>query len=236
MSIKNMHYDFKKKINKVDSQKYRNFRVPEIDWVLNEAYGIFIKMFAQPRTASQFGFELGQRTIDDISPLVIENKEIIPTVFDPKSFTVALPPDYRHLLSSKALGTKGNCSNQELSTNFVQHDDRAEESAYDDSNFEWREVNFRFYSGGIRVFTDGTFNVDKFYMDYIKKPEYIHDAESFVGGTYKLPSGLVLTGHVDCTLPETVHNEIVDIAVLITTEELQMPNYQLKLSKLKLAN
>ena len=43
MLIEDMHYDFKQKINKIDSQKYRNLRIPEIDWKLNEAQEIFIK-------------------------------------------------------------------------------------------------------------------------------------------------------------------------------------------------
>ena len=37
MNISEMHYDFKKKLNKVDSEQNRNLLVPEIDWALNEA-------------------------------------------------------------------------------------------------------------------------------------------------------------------------------------------------------
>ena len=40
MNIREMHYDFKKKFNKIDSQKNRNLLVPEIDWSLNEAVNI----------------------------------------------------------------------------------------------------------------------------------------------------------------------------------------------------
>jgi hypothetical protein len=37
MTAREMHYDFKQKLNKIDSQKHRNLKVPEIDWKLNEA-------------------------------------------------------------------------------------------------------------------------------------------------------------------------------------------------------
>ena len=60
MSIKRMHYDLKVKLNKVDSQQYRNLLIPEIDWALNEAQNIFIKNIAEPRKMQQmfdFGFE-----------------------------------------------------------------------------------------------------------------------------------------------------------------------------------
>jgi hypothetical protein len=49
MTIKEMHYDFKRKFNKVDSQKNRNILVPEIDLYLNEAEEIFVKLIAEPR-------------------------------------------------------------------------------------------------------------------------------------------------------------------------------------------
>jgi len=55
-----MHYDLKVKLNKVDSQQYRNLLIPEIDWALNEAQNIFIKNIAEPRKMQQmfdFGFE-----------------------------------------------------------------------------------------------------------------------------------------------------------------------------------
>mgnify|MGYP003657165203 FL=1 len=73
-------------------------------------------------------------------------------------------------------------------------------------------------------------------MNYIKKLQYIHNAEDFRGGTYKLPSGVLLTGNVSCELPEQTHREIVDIAVAIASNELQNPDLQNKLQKLNFNN
>jgi hypothetical protein len=52
--------------------------------------------------------------------------------------------------------------------------------------------------------------------------------------SYTLPDGTVLVGSQDCELPEHTHREIVDIAVLITTGDLQSGDYQLKQAKLNL--
>ena len=49
MNAPEMHYDFKKKFNKIDSNNNRNLLVPEIDWTLNEAQDLYIKMVAEPR-------------------------------------------------------------------------------------------------------------------------------------------------------------------------------------------
>ena len=70
MNIKEMHYDFKMKFNKIDSQQFRNLKIPEIDWLLNKAVSLFVKNIAFPRKPSYTKFEQTQRTIDDIKALV----------------------------------------------------------------------------------------------------------------------------------------------------------------------
>lgn len=221
-----MHYDFKKKLNKVDSQQNRNLLIPEIDWAINEAFELFVKMIAQPRSKSYLGFEMNQRSIDDIRTLVINNQCL--TV---SNNIVTLPDNYWHFLNANVTMTKGNCS-AKARFHPRQHDDEFEKSPFDNSNFEWRTVNGLFFNGGIKLYDDTTFTNDEFCMSYIKTAPYIHNAEDFRNGTYKLPSGTVLTGSQDCILPAHTHREIVDIAVLIVTGEIQGADYEIKLQKL----
>lgn len=235
MDIRDIHYDYKQKLNKIDSQQYRNLRVPEIDWKINEATNIFIKLVAQPRIYNHLGFETSQRTIDDIRTIVISDTPLIPINNNDNSYYVELPDDYMFYLSSKALITKDNCGTVYATCIVRQHDDRHEESPFDSSSFEWREVNIRFYDKGIKIFTDGTFIIDTFYLNYIRKHPYIHNAQDYLpSGTYKLPNGQLLTGSQNIELPEHVHSEIVDIAVLITSGDLSMADYQLKQAKINL--
>lgn len=237
MNAREMHYDFKQKLNKVDSQKNRNLLVPEIDWKLCEAQDILVKVIAQPRLASQLGFEANQRTIDDIRTIVVDQRpaDYLPvSSYDTSSFIVALPGDYWFLASAKVLATKGNCQDKILSTRLVQHNDEHEASPFDRSSFEWRIANIRFNKEGIRVFTDGTFTVTKLGLEYLKRPRRIHNAQDYQGGTYTALDGTALTGSQDCELPEAVHREIVDLAVLITAGDLSLPDFQLKQAKLGL--
>ncbi len=242
MTIREMHYDFKQKLNKIDSQKYRNLLVPEIDWKLNEAQEVFVKVVAEPRLKNGFGFEINQRTIDDIRTIVVnqslDKKNCIPAIkFDEESYTVELPEDYWFHVSSEVFATKGNCKLVKLDTIVRQHDDRFKSSPFDNSSFEWREVNVRFFGNKIRVFTDKTFGINYLCLDYIKKPLKLHNAQDAQGGSYRdLGTGLVLTGSQDCELPAHTHREIVDLAVLITTGDLQISDYQIKQNKLKLTN
>jgi hypothetical protein len=229
MTIQNMHYDFKKKLNKVDSQKYKNLLVPEIDWVLNEAYELFVKLVASPRLNKQIGFEKTQRSIDEIRVLVKEN------CIEPVSKVATLPNDYWMYVNSYVLMNQGGCPNVKGKIFIRQHDDDIEGSVFDESSFEWRTVNATFYETGVKFYTNDEFIIESFCLSYIRKLEYIHNAAAFQGGSYNLPDSTNLTSTVNCPLPDSTHREIVDLAVMITTGELENSNaYQINQAKLNL--
>lgn len=235
MTIREMHYDIKFKLNKIDSQQNRNLKIQEIDWVINEANEILIKLIAEPRVKNQFGFETSQRTIDDLRTIVKNNVVVTPTKIDAKTYIATLPEDYMFYISSKVIISRGSCDNREAKVTVRQHDDRFENSPFDESSFEWKEVNIRFYDQGIKIFTDGTFNVDSLILNYIKKQDYIHNAQDFLPtGQYRLPSGVLLTGSKDCELPEHMHRELVDLAILLISGNLANADYSLKQAKLNL--
>lgn len=232
MTIEEMHYDFKMKLNKIDSQQYRNLRIPEIDWLLNEAQEILVKNVAFPRIYNHLGFETTQRTIDDIRTIVIEevnlNKISNTTVFE-------LPSNYMFYISAKAKLNKPECGTKEVQIIIRQHDDKFQESPFDVSSFEWGDINATFDSRGIRVYTDGTFDIQELKLTYIKKPAYIHNAVNFNPvNQYKLPNGNLLTGKQDSELPTQTHREIVDIAVWLASNNLDAQNFQFKQAKLNL--
>ena len=131
MTIQDMHYDFKKKLNKVDSQQNKNLLIPEIDWVLNEAQEMFVKIVAFPKKYEYLGFEIGQRTIDDIKTLV-EPKHCINVVDN----IAALPQDYWFYINGEVLMSKSNCIDVKGNLFIRQHNDNFEDSPFDNSSFD----------------------------------------------------------------------------------------------------
>lgn len=239
MTVQDMHYDFKSKLNKIDSQQYKNLKIPEIDRYLNEACGIFIKLIAEPRINNHLGFEVNQRSTDDIRTLVKgESITSFSTSSEPgfvdSIASATIPEDYMFYVSSEAIISKSGCDDRKATIHIRQHNDDFQESPFDNSSFEWREVNALFEGNNIKLYLN-SFSVKKLNLKYIRKHAYIHYAQGFQpGGTYTLPSGIVLTGTQDCELPDHTHAEIVDIAVLIATDNLQIPDYQIKQAKLNL--
>jgi hypothetical protein len=238
MTVQEMHYDFKMKLNKIDSEQYRNLRVPEIDWLLNEAQEFFIKSVAFPRVPNHLGFETSQRTIDDIRTIVVDNKQLKKDLInsEDKQKVFVLPTDYMFYISAKVTVSKTQCGLKEVRLLIKQHDDKFEESPFDNSSFEWGDINATFDSKGLRVYSDGTFDVENVKLNYIKEPAYIHNASDFKPeGQYKsLKTGLNLTGRQNCELPNQTHREIVDIAVMLASSNLDMQNIQIKQGKLNL--
>ena len=234
MNIKEMHYDFKGKLNKLDSQQYRNLKVPEIDWKINEAIELFVKIVAEPKFATKLGFEISQRTIDDIRTLVENGESLVAIGGDSKSKVFKLPDNYQYYVSTDEVMMSNylGCSLPAEKVFVRQHDDDFNSSPFDKSSFLWREVNITFFKEGIKVHTDGKFVVDSVKLNYLKAPDSVNNSESYVGGTYATLGGVVLTTNVDCNLPAHTHREIVDLAVAITTGDLQIPDYEIKKDKL----
>lgn len=229
MNIKEMHYDFKRKFNKVDSQQNRNFLVPEIDQYLNEAEDIFKKTIAQPRFRTKLGFESSQRNIDDIRSIVVTNCHTVQN-----NLIYLLPANYQYYVRGRVTLKRVGCSNRIAPLRIKEHDDAFEEDIYSKSSFDWKRMNGLFNSDGIQLHTDGTFTINTVCVTYIRKTQFMHNAEAFRTGGYVLPSGVALTGFSDCELPENTHREIVDIAVMLAAGEVQASDFQLKLNKLNL--
>lgn len=229
MTIQDMHYDFKKKLNKVDSQQNRNFLIPEIDWLLNEALNIFITNSAFPKVRNTAGFEKNSRVTEELRPLVNHNVEL-----EVDGNTVYLPHDYMFFVSANVIMRKGKCDKVIGRLIVQQHDDRFEEDPFTKSSFEWRVVNALFTDKGIILHTDGSFENKKVLLTYIKNHPYMNFSSGFSKDGYKLPSGKVVSKDCNCFLPAHTHSTIVDIAVAIVTGEIASPSYQIMFNKLKL--
>jgi hypothetical protein len=228
-----MHYSFKQKFNVLDGQANRSLKIQEIDVILNNAQDVFIKAIAMPRSGVP-AFESTQRTIDDIRTIVKDGIVLAVNKIDDYTYATALPSDYMYNASgNKVKCTKGNCIDY-CNLFIKQHNDRFESSPFDKSNFEWREVNLVYTSTGMKMFSDGTFILDEVVINYIKIPRYMHNAQDTTNHQYTDLKGNVLTGTVDCELPASSHSDIVDLAVLIATGNLNLNSYNIKKAQAEL--
>lgn len=231
MTIVDMHFDFKEKMNKIDSQTFINYRIPEIDRFLNDGMMIFIKNIAYPRNLKSSFVEKNQRTIDDIRTIVTEAKGV--PINDGKC---RLPNDYMFYVKAEALCQKEG-DTKKLRVIKRKHKDRFDANVFYNSSYEWGEVMGYFRGDDLYLFDDTTFQIISCDLSYIRSPRYMHNANGIrQGGGYSLGDGNMLTGTQDCELPEHTHNEIVDLAVMIAKGIVHEDGYRASQEKLRLDN
>jgi len=229
MTIKEMHYDFKVKFNKIDSQQRRNLLVPEIDWLLNEATAVFIGIIAFPRKKTHLGFEKNSHWgFEDIYTIVEEG-----TWTNVTNNVIPIPAEYMHYAKGRVKMTSTKCPTPVEGNLLVfKHEDLVEDNTLYNTSYNWREAVALFNSKGIEILPEPETTVTQVKLGYIKKPRYIHNAQDFNASGYKLPSGVTLTGTVDSELPAHVHREIVDIAVMLAANNIQVSDLQAKIGKI----
>jgi len=253
MDVQEMHYEVKLKLNKVDSQDYENLIVPEIDWYLNEAQNIFIKQRYGISNSKRKGFETSQKRIDDLRELVVKGT-IIPfatSLADINTFEACLPINYMFYIRSRIDLNKEGCGDkQAVSAVQVQHDDLNEflDDPFYSPSFEWEEVPIVFMEGNssdpdvpcdtgfVIGYSDGTFTLTDLRLDYLRHPVRISWGGGIDNGglSYTLPNGVTAALLTNCELAEHTHHEIVDLAVMIASGDLDHPNFQMKMLKTQL--
>lgn len=242
MTVQEMHYEFKLKLNKVDSLDYSNFQVPEIDWYLNEAMNVFMKQRYGIFSSKGVGFEAIQKRIDDLRNLVV--KQALATglsLTHQNTFESTLPNDYVFLVRAVANASKEGCGGKTLTCVQIQHDDLTGimTDPYYAPSFEWGETPLVFGTTGntagdldkIFVYTDGTFQIQLVTIDYLRRPRRIAFPLGTPTGQYKYPDGTLVTANQGCELAEHTHKEIVDLAVQIVSGDIDHPGYQIKALK-----
>jgi hypothetical protein len=238
MTIQELHYDFKLKLDKVDSLQNANFEDWETDWIINEAIKVYVKNRYKE-------FEVTQKRIDDLKTLVVESPmsepAITPTLVSSGIYEVRLSPltfDYLFYLRGWCTISKDACLPKNAKVRLIQHDDFNSTllDPFNKPSFLWADVIAKFgkssnpneTKGSIYLYTNNDFNITKFYIEYLKHPARVSI------GTYPYLTTNTATV-VQCDLPEHTHNEIVDLAVALTAGIIESPDFlQLKLSKLQI--
>ena len=247
MTIRELHYDFKYKIDKVDSLQRQNFIPAEIDWILNEAIRIFIKQRFGITNNKKLGFETSQKRIQDLRTLQINSPTskqpaIIPSLVSGNMYELKLSNlafNFLFLTRLTAKVSKTGCVDKVARVKEIQHDDLSDvllANPFYKPSFEWGEVVCNFARtdqtadsiGSIYLYTDGTFTIPEVYVEYLKFPNKV-----CLGGYTDMNGSSTVT--VECDLPEHSHSEIVDIAVTEAARIISDPNFlQIKQQKLNI--
>ena len=242
MTVIELHYDFDFKIDKVATLAKEDFNKAEKDWLLNEAQSLLVRKYYRGTNSSGEGFEMTQKRIDDLSPLVVkwpEQPEIIPTnlsgVYEIPLDNLLYPYWFFIRGSIKVIDPINLSCVSDAKMKLVPHDDLNYALEDPFNNTDKSEVLYNFgrasdaisstYSKSSIYLYPGIYLLGPAKIEYIKKPARIN-----YGGYTYIDS--VVYSTQQCELPEHLHNELVDLAVSIASGIIESPDYvQLKSQK-----
>lgn len=214
MLIGDWHIKFKNDVDKLDTQSYPDLLEEQIDLIFNEVILSFVKTRYGKNNIYKQGFQEIQKRTDDINTLV-KNVEIVPNLIsasNPKIYKVNLQdplPDnnkYMFYLRGQVQTSSSKCAAKYVAPRLVQIDDL--DSVLNDPFNKpiITEPVISFEDGGIYIYADSTFTVNKFKLTYLKMPVKVS-----------------IFDNISCDLPEHTHEEIIALAVEKLLERIESP-------------
>lgn len=222
-NVKRQHVEFKKYLNKIDSNHNKDYAPAFIDDFLYDAALDYLEMFYAGNNYKGYklGFEVTQQRIDMLSTLVVPFSYSTPdSVFEEYGFSVSeyeLPEDYAHLVRL-AVKPEG-CHN--IGVDITRHNDlnTVLVDAYQKPSNTWARA--------VAVFRQSTSNIGReslfvysetpatlVYGEYLKKP-----VKPFFGGYTTLEFSEGVPGSPDAgdaprdmDIPSTYCNLVANMA------------------------
>jgi hypothetical protein len=226
-TVQQMILSYKLKLDKTDASAYPDILEPEIKYWLDEAANRFVKQRYERTNIKRKGFEESQKRTDDLR-LAVKTVNVIAASPNPNPdsiFTLDLPNDYRYLVKIK-LNVTYDCNGVEKSEAVtpkqVEQDD-IHVLLEDPFNKPTENKPLFIMEGNqIIVYTGNTATVVSADITYINlfyrlQPNTIN----FDGST----DHYINTDVYDALADDT-HDEVVDIAVKLTLENIESQRYQ----------
>lgn len=230
ISASQLHYDFRRKFNRINSASGRYISVGEIDSYLTEAlYIYFENRVAIAETNPLVRNDLRQYEVKKV-PLKLSGK-------DSKCKFAKYPKDFYQLLRTNVRATGTDCKEvRDLITHIIKSDDISESlvSPFWKPSIDWEETFADEAQDGLYVYHNGAFDIKEVQIDYYRKPKNIQAPSLKDVGSYVDPDGNIITTDQGLDLDSTfAWRKIADIAVLVASRDVgDVTEYQSQLNKI----
>jgi len=232
MTIQRMHHEVKLRGNKINSNHYKDLPTAFIDDFLNDAHLEFKEICYSGRNDKRYkiGFEVTQQRIDLLSPIVIPDEIVTPTVLVTNVYKIDLTnldQTYDHFLRgtvSTDCGVIPITIEKHNDLDTILRDENRKPSA------KWKRCIGVFASPGdnsLLIYTGGEFTIDEASITYLRRPTKVfyggYDSLEFLWGDTTAPK--TADPSINSDFSGTAASIIVDLAVqLIYARSLENPN------------
>lgn len=237
MDIALAHYNFKLKLNEMDSSTKLEFSPAEIDEYLNSALMYWVKQRDSGNNVLKQGAEMTQRRIDNLSPLLVDNElvAVLSSADNVYKFDLgALTQNYFRFM--RASITIDECPDRIPVTDVARHGDLHHilSDNYRKPSIIWKRAVASFGRGTadaerhISIHSNGAYTVTGLYLDYYKLPVTVT-----IGGYNDINGAAKVKTQFD--IPSEYVEEVVLLAVKIAAGHIQDPSTQLYAAEINLS-
>lgn len=218
MTLQEFHLNFDIELDKTLDFEYPYILPEKKDYWLNKAQDRIVKSRAFGNNQFKTTFEETEKRIDDLRTIVKQSSAIAPTSSG-NIYSTTLPTDYKFLV-------RHQCATNSLSTlvGGVQVDNDELNILLKDPFWSPDAIQPLFYIMGNSIVyeTKGAFTVTNTVLTYIKQYNKIQYGTQYINPTTD----------INTELPEHLHQEILDIAISMTLENIDSQRYQTNLNEL----
>lgn len=214
MTYRQMEKEFEQTASFIDAVKKRNLRVVTDDkqFFLNEAQNSFIHTRIN-NVRKKIGNR--QRELDEIRTLIVKSKSLVATTLTSLYNEYDLPSDYHYLIADRTATTY--CSiTREYQNRLMESENITEALHGTHTKPKYNSPISELYGNTLRVYRDYnlTFTINDVNIDYVRDWAEID-----------------LFNGVDCELDDSVHKDIVQLAVNIFLEAVESGRFKTNIEK-----
>ena len=216
ISAKRLVNEFDRKFDRFDGQYKKTLRLEHKLAILNEALMTYFNN--RVRIA-----ETNAQVREDLRPYEVKEKELKIRIRKDEYDIAENPKDAYLVLRRKVIASREGCKPKELPVYMFQTNDlnNALKNPFWKSSFEWEQIIGDEGSGGLYLWHNKEFKIDKVFVDYYKSPDVIKCASCSSDGQYEDLDGKIIKNDVGIIFNSTVvMNDIIDIAVLMGRRDL----------------
>ena len=225
ISVKQLIYKTKLRLNKLATNDHQDIPVEDILFSANEQQIKLVKKKVSQNNIYQLGLDSFKKRYQDLQNLIVQSEEYLKPKKGTDTYTYykvdtnKLKNNWFFFIGLTAICTKGECKDRPLAiTKLIEHADlqtMMNNTNYSPS-FEYQETIALLSNNEIFIYTDGSFEITKVYITYLKYPKKI-DLEGYID----LEGNPSITQ--DSELDEFLEDELLDLIQLdlaINTENI----------------
>ncbi len=248
ISIKQLHYEYKQELDKVDTSSRPDMLIHQVDIYLNKGiHNWFVDQYDTKKDGR--GFELSEKQIQKLGSFHVLSPQIqpgiIPIEISTGIYEVRLG-DLEHELAfiTKVVVdiAKDGCETENRRATFYQTNNTP--NFYKKSSWRWRSVyysvgkststgtNYSNIDKSIFIDTNGEFTISQVYISYLKWPKQVYfGSYSHINGqaAYQSPNP-----PIDSDVDYFYKDDIIHYAVEQTRIDIGDPEWQLSRNKIEL--